>query len=48
MPGSGFIAAQEIPKNQQDVFAFDWLRHKPPTPEMLANACKVAAIERPA
>lgn len=40
MPGSGFIAAQEIPKHQQLVFSYDWLKRKPPTPDVLANAVK--------
>jgi hypothetical protein len=38
MPGSGFNAASDIPKYQQLVFSFDWLEHKPPTPEVLADA----------
>lgn len=27
IPGDGFIAAEDIPKAQQDVFAFDWLKY---------------------
>jgi hypothetical protein len=38
LPGLGFIAAKDIPKNQQDVFNFDWLAHGAPSPEILANA----------
>lgn len=38
MPGEGFIAAQDIPETQMRVFAFDWLTHGAPSPEMLNNA----------
>ena len=27
IPGDGFIAASDIPKAQQDVFEFDWLKY---------------------
>lgn len=38
MPGSGFIAASDIPRVQQEVFAFDWLGHGAPSAEILAAA----------
>jgi hypothetical protein len=38
LPGSGFVAATDIPRNQNGVFAFDWLVHGAPTPEQLADA----------
>ena len=38
MPGAGFIAANDIPSTQQQVFAFDWLGHGAPQPERLADA----------
>jgi hypothetical protein len=43
MPGVGFIAAKDIPKSQQEVFAFDWLGHGGPSPEDFDRAVK----ERP-
>lgn len=34
-PGDGFIAAADIPKTQQEVFAYDWLEYGcPQTPEL--------------
>ncbi len=38
IPGTGFIAAQNIPRTQVEVFAFDWLAHGAPSPEMLEQA----------
>jgi hypothetical protein len=38
MPGSGFIAANDIPRTQQKVFDFDWLGHGAPSPETFADA----------
>src|SRR5947209_3066411 len=38
MPGTGFIAAADIPKTQQDVFSYDWLEHGCPSPEDFAKA----------
>ncbi len=38
LPGSGFIAAQDIPKTQLDVFSYDWLSHGAPTVEELEEA----------
>ncbi len=38
MPGEGFIAAQDIPKTQIQVFAFDWFTHGAPSPEKLNDA----------
>jgi len=43
MPGQGFIAAEDIPKTQQEVFAFDWLDHGAPSPDQLQSA----ASQRP-
>jgi len=43
MPGVGFIAAQDIPSAQQQVFRFDWLAHGGPSIENLERATK----ERP-
>lgn len=40
IPGTGFIAAQDIPKNQAMVFGFDWLSHATPSPDMLEQATK--------
>jgi hypothetical protein len=33
MPGDGYIAAQDIPRAQAEVFAFDWLALRAPSPE---------------
>jgi len=33
MPGEGYVAAQDIPQAQADVFAFDWLSHRSPPPD---------------
>jgi hypothetical protein len=35
MPGDGFIADKDIPRAQQDVFAFDWLAFGCPQTEEL-------------
>ncbi|SRR5258708_7386800 len=43
MPGVGFIAAQDVPKAQQEVFKYDWLAHGGPAPEKFELAVK----ERP-
>jgi hypothetical protein len=43
MPGVGFIAAQDIPRAQQEVFKFDWLAHGGPLPEDFERA----VIEHP-
>lgn len=40
MPGTGFIAAADIPKTQQDVFAYDWLGHGCPSLGDFDNAVK--------
>ena len=37
MPGEGFIAAQDIPKTQMEVFDFDWLAHGAPSAEDFEN-----------
>jgi hypothetical protein len=38
LPGAGFIAASDIPRAQQSVFAFDWLKRGCPTADVLAEA----------
>ena len=38
MPGTGFVAAQDIPRTQMEVFAFDWLEHGSPSAEDLREA----------
>jgi hypothetical protein len=43
MPGSGFVAAKDIPKEQQRVFALDWLEHAAPSSESLAEAAREAS-----
>lgn len=43
MPGTGFVAAADIPKHQQEVFNFSWLRHTAPSPEKL----EIAVRQRP-
>lgn len=43
MPGVGFIAAQDIPRAQQEVFNYDWLAHGGPSPESF----EAAVTERP-
>jgi hypothetical protein len=43
MPGLGFIAAQDIPRAQQEVFDYDWLAHGGPSPESFEAAVR----ERP-
>jgi len=43
MPGGGLVAAQDIPKTQQEVFLFDWLARGGPQPDHLEAAVK----ERP-
>lgn len=40
LPGSGFIAAADIPRNQQLVFSFNWLKRGAPQPEDFADAVK--------
>ncbi|MCG7539212.1 hypothetical protein [Pseudoalteromonas sp. OF7H-1] len=39
-PGTGFIAAADVSKEQQKVFNFDWLKAKTPSPEELGEAVK--------
>ena len=41
--GKGFIAAKNIPSNQQKVFALDWIERGAPTVEEFAQAI----LERP-
>lgn len=43
MPGVGFIAAQDIPRTQQEVFSYDWVAHGCPSPAEFEHAAK----ERP-
>lgn len=40
IPGTGFIAAQDIPRTQVEVFGSDWLAHTSPLPEVLEQAVK--------
>ena len=43
MPGVGFIAAQDIPRTQQEVFTYDWVAHGCPS----AADFEHAVAERP-
>jgi len=38
VPGVGFIAAQDIPRQQAVVFEYSWLDRRCPTPEEFAEA----------
>ena len=38
LPGEGFVAAEDIPKNQVSVFEYDWVSHGAPSPDELAAA----------
>lgn len=38
LPSTGFIATQDVPKNQLNVFSHDWLSERAPTPEDFADA----------
>ena len=38
LPGEGFIASQDVPGAQADVFKRDWLRLRPPTSQGFAEA----------
>ena len=38
LPGVGFIAAQDIPRTQQQVFSFDWVAHGCPSLEEFERA----------
>jgi hypothetical protein len=40
LPGSGFSAVSENPKNQIKVFEYDWLNHGSHTPEEFVKAVK--------
>lgn len=37
-PSTGFTATQQVQQQRQQVFAFDWLAHDAPTPELLEEA----------
>lgn len=41
LPGTGFIAANDIPRAQHEVFSFNWLTHPAPSPDLLARAVSV-------
>jgi len=41
MPGVGFIAASDVPREMMRVFEYDWLAETAPSPEKLADASKV-------
>ena len=38
LPGTGFVAAQDVPKTQIEVFTQDWLAHGAPSADTLAEA----------
>ena len=38
IPGTGFIGAENIPQNQQEVFKHNWLDHGAPTIQELQEA----------
>jgi hypothetical protein len=38
LPGSGFVAAQDIPRVQQAVFGYDWLARGCPSPQDFQQA----------
>jgi hypothetical protein len=40
LPGAGFIAAQNVPRAQAQVFSYDWLGVSPPEPDALAEAAR--------
>jgi hypothetical protein len=39
LPGTGFVAASDIPRTQQAVFAFDWIAFGAPSPENIESVC---------
>ncbi len=38
LPGTGFVAAQDIPRTQLEVFSYDWLEPGAPSPEQFEQA----------
>lgn len=40
LPSTGFIATSDIPKNQLNVFTYDWLTRGAPSPEDFADAVR--------
>jgi hypothetical protein len=38
LPGTGFIAAENVPKAQLETFEHDWTEHKVPSPEEFGDA----------
>ena len=40
LPGAGFIAASDVPREFVRIFEYDWLGHTWPTPEILADAVR--------
>jgi hypothetical protein len=40
IPGTGFIAAQDIPAAQMKVFQFDWLKFGAPSPDNIKETCE--------
>jgi hypothetical protein len=38
LPGVGFVAAQDVPREHERVFDFDWARQPVPSPTELADA----------
>lgn len=40
LPSPGFVAAQNVPREQVRVFEYDWLAHPAPAPEVLERSAK--------
>lgn len=40
MPGVGLVAAQDMPRTQQEVFSFDWVAHGCPSAEDFERAVR--------
>jgi hypothetical protein len=40
LPGAGFIAAADVPRVQQRVFAYDWVQHGCPSPDAFGEAVR--------
>ncbi|WP_319523278.1 hypothetical protein [uncultured Desulfosarcina sp.] len=38
LPGTGFIAAENVPKAQLETFEHVWIEHKAPSPEQFRDA----------
>ena len=46
MPGEGFIAAENIPRAQAQVFSEDWLARNAPSPEDLESAFREHSADK--